>query len=109
MPFPGFTGEVTYRICDFDGNGTFDLVFAPGKSGGGPVVKIYPTKVLLVREEIIGPEWDGSTGHYVTVEKLVAQCDQSFCYKEGIVKLECRGNRVIRVTFANGVEQDHPM
>lgn len=104
MPFPGFQGPITYRICDYNDDGKVDVVFAPGR-GGGPFMKVFPSK--MTEEERRGCTCTYATNCYR--EKLVAQCDASFCYKDGIVNLECRGNRIIRVTFANGVVQDHSL
>lgn len=68
-------------------------------------MKVFPSK--MTEEERRGCTCTYAANCYR--EKLVAQCDASFCYKDGIVNLECRGNRIIRVTFANGVVQDHSL
>lgn len=94
MPFPGLQGSVTSTVCDWDSDGYTDAIFGAGP-GGGPHVKVYQRNQNGVPIEATG--------------RFVAQCDATFCYTGGIVGLQCMGNRVIRVTFGNGVVQDHTL
>jgi hypothetical protein len=49
-PYPGtFRGGVNIAVGDTDGNGTLDIVTAPG-AGGGPQVRVYTYKGKLLRE-----------------------------------------------------------
>lgn len=94
MPFIGFQGTVAYAVCDWDSDGFNDAIFGAGP-GGGPHVKVYQVNSIGNFLEVLG--------------RFVAQCDATYCYTGGIVGLQCIGNRVIQVTFGNGVVQNHTL